>query len=67
MNIDVKNKIMYCANHLCDILKLTVSTTKTAALQYPSVPAVQEMVDRVVDVSHAAYELKLVIGQATSL
>lgn len=67
MNIDVKNKIMHCANHLCDILKLTVSATKTAALQYPSVPAVQEMVDRVVDVSHAAYELKLVIGQATSL
>lgn len=67
INIDVRNKIMHCANHLCDILKLTVSATKTAALQYPSVPAVQEMVDRVVDVSHAAYELKLVIGQASSL
>lgn len=67
INVDVRNKIMHCANHLCDILKLTVSTTKTAALQYPSVPAVQEMVDRVVDVSHAAYELKLVIGQASAL
>ncbi|XP_052063389.1 breast cancer anti-estrogen resistance protein 1-like isoform X1 [Mytilus californianus] len=67
MNIEVRNKIMHCANHLCDILKLTVSATKTAALQYPSIPAVQEMVDKVVDVSHAAYELKLVIGQASAL
>ncbi|XP_056009283.1 enhancer of filamentation 1-like isoform X3 [Ostrea edulis] len=64
---EVKTKIMHCANHLCEALKLTVKATKTAALQYPSVPVVQEMVDRVVDVSHAAYELKTVIGQASAL
>lgn len=67
MHNEVKTKIMHCANHLCDALKLTVKATKTAALQYPSVPVVQEMVDRVVDVSHAAYELKTVIGQASAL
>lgn len=67
MHNEVKTKIMHCANHLCDALKLTVKATKTAALQFPSVPVVQEMVDRVVDVSHAAYELKTVIGQASAL
>ncbi|KAK3086864.1 hypothetical protein FSP39_024574 [Pinctada imbricata] len=67
INVEVKNKIMHCANRLCDCLKMTVTATKTAALQYPSVPVVQEMVDRVVDVSHAAYELKTVISQASAL
>lgn len=57
-------RIMQCANHLCDCLKASVMATKTAALQYPSPPAVQEMVDRVIAVSHAAHDLKLTIGQA---
>ncbi|XP_060076991.1 breast cancer anti-estrogen resistance protein 1-like isoform X2 [Ylistrum balloti] len=67
MNNEIKNKIMHCANHLCNCLKAAVTTTKTAALQYPSVPAVQDMVDRVTDVSHAVYELKHVISQAAAL
>ena len=67
INCEVRNKVMHCANHVCDCLKVSVQATKTAALQYPSVPAVQEMVDRVVDVSHAAHELKLVITQASAL
>lgn len=67
INNEIKNKIMHCANHLCNCLKAAVTTTKTAALQYPSVPAVQDMVDRVTDVSHAVYELKHVISQAASL
>lgn len=67
LNSDIRSKIMHCANFLCDCLKLTVTATKTAALQYPSVQAVQEMVDRVVDVSHAGHELKLVIVQASTL
>ncbi|XP_076449839.1 enhancer of filamentation 1-like isoform X2 [Babylonia areolata] len=67
MNGEVRNKVMQCANHVCQCLKVSVQATKTAALQYPSVPAVQEMVDRVVDVSHAAHELKLVISQASAL
>ncbi|XP_021380388.1 enhancer of filamentation 1-like isoform X2 [Mizuhopecten yessoensis] len=67
INNEIKNKIMHCANNLCNCLKAAVTTTKTAALQYPSVPAVQDMVDRVTDVSHAVYELKHVISQAASL
>lgn len=63
----VRSKIIQCANILCDNLKLTVTATKTAALQYPSVPAVQHMVDKVVDVSHAAHNLKLLIAQASKL
>lgn len=66
-NTEIKNKIMHCANHLCDCLKVAVTATKTAALQYPSVPAVQDMVDRITSVSHAACELKLLITQAASL
>ncbi len=66
-NEDVRGKIMACANYLCDCLKTTVTSTKIAALQYPSVQAVQDMVDKVVDVSHSANELKLVISQASVL
>ncbi|GFO25366.1 breast cancer anti-estrogen resistance protein 1 [Plakobranchus ocellatus] len=60
----VSTNIMRCANNLCDCLKASVTATKMAALQYPSGPALQEMVDRVMAVSHAAHELRLVIKQA---
>ena len=63
----VRSKIIQCANILCDNLKSTVTATKTAALQYPSVPAVQEMVDKVVDVSHSARNLKMLVAQASKL
>jgi hypothetical protein len=67
MHTEIRNKIMHSANYLCETLKQTVVATKTAALQHPSVVAVQDMVDRVVDVSHAAHEVKIVITQAASL
>lgn len=67
INNDVRNQIILCASGLCESLKKTISATKTAALQYPSVPAVQEMVDKVSSVSHASHELKLVISHASSL
>ncbi|XP_052816774.1 breast cancer anti-estrogen resistance protein 1-like isoform X2 [Mya arenaria] len=63
----VRNLIIQRANYLCDCLKRTVMSTKTAALQYPSVPAVQDMVDRVVDVSHAARDLKQFVSQVANL
>ena len=66
-NEEVRTKIIQSANSLCDCLKLTVMATKTAALQYPSVPAVQEMVDRVVDVSKMAQVLKQLVVQAAKL
>lgn len=64
VNNSLSIDIMRCANHLCDCLKASVTATKVAALQYPSPPAVQEMVDGVVAVSHAAHQLKRVITQA---
>ena len=64
---DVQVKITTCANLLCDCLKETVTATKVAALHYPSIVRVQEMVDRVVDVSHAGNELRLAIIQAAML
>ncbi|KAL5022404.1 hypothetical protein ScPMuIL_001559 [Solemya velum] len=67
INSDVRNQIILCASVLCESLKKTITATKTAALQYPSVPAVREMVDKVSSVSHASHELKLVISHASSL
>ncbi|XP_012940884.2 breast cancer anti-estrogen resistance protein 1 [Aplysia californica] len=60
----ISTRIMHCANNLCDCLKASVTATKTAALQYPSVPAVQDMVNKVIAVSHAAQDLKHVITQS---
>ena len=57
-HLEVRNNIIQKANCLCDWLKHTVTSTKTAALQYPSVPAVQDMVNKVTAVSHAARDLK---------
>lgn len=67
MDIDFRNRIMQLTTLLCDNLKLTVTSTKTAALYYPSVQAVQDMVDRVRDVFKAAHELKNIISQASVL
>lgn len=67
MDIDFRNRIMQLTTLLCDNLKLTVTSTKTAALYYPSVQAVQDMVDRVRDVFTAAHELKNIISQTSVL
>ncbi|XP_023215011.1 breast cancer anti-estrogen resistance protein 1-like isoform X1 [Centruroides sculpturatus] len=66
-NQTVKSQVMQCANNLCDSLKTLVANTKKAALQFPSVAAVQEMVDSVVDVSHLANDLRMIILQAAEL
>jgi len=60
----VKSRIAHCANGLCDALKHVVTSTKRAALQYPAVATLQQMVDTVVQVSHAAHQLKTVIMSA---
>ncbi|XP_067133769.1 breast cancer anti-estrogen resistance protein 1-like [Centruroides vittatus] len=64
-NNDIKSQVMKHANSLCDSLKEVVNSTKKAAVQFPCIVSVQEMVDSVVDVSHFANDLKLVIVQAT--
>ncbi|XP_059364682.1 embryonal Fyn-associated substrate-like [Carassius carassius] len=52
---DLRAKVTSCSGRLCQALKAVVMATKGAAQNYPSVPATQEMVDRVADLSqHAA-------------
>lgn len=52
---DLKAKVTTSGARLCQALKAVVVATKGAAQSYPSVPATQEMVDRVAELSqHAA-------------
>nr|XP_043909076.1 enhancer of filamentation 1 isoform X1 [Solea senegalensis] len=55
---DVANRVMNSSNVLCDLLKTVVTATKTAALNYPNTAAIQEMVDRVTDLSHHSQQFK---------
>lgn len=52
-----------CADKLCDSLKIMVQRIKTAAIQFPSVTAVEKMVESVVTVSQEACHLKHTIAQ----
>ncbi|KAF4520479.1 hypothetical protein B566_EDAN004730 [Ephemera danica] len=60
----VRERVLQASNSLSDALAGAVHKTKKAALQFPSVSAVQEMVDSVVDISHLARDLKLHISHA---
>ncbi|XP_054722654.1 breast cancer anti-estrogen resistance protein 1-like, partial [Uloborus diversus] len=64
-NPELKTQVMHNSNSLCDSLKTLVGNTKKAAAEFPSVVAVQEMVDSVVDVSHLANTLKMCILKAS--
>lgn len=61
---DVRTRVLQCANALNEALAQTVQKTKQAAQFFPSVTAVQEMVDSVVDVSHLAKDLKVAMIHA---
>lgn len=61
---DIKTRVLQCANALNEALAQTVTKTKQAAQFFPSVTAVQEMVDSVVDISHMAKDLKVVLIHA---
>lgn len=61
---DVKRRVLQYADSLSDALKSCVDKTKKAAQHFPSVTAVQEMVDSIVDISHLAYDLKIAMLQA---
>lgn len=63
LNQEVKTQVLQCSTNLCEALKVLISSTKKAALQFPSVAAVQEMVDSIVDVSHLANDLKVAVTQ----
>ncbi|XP_007250277.3 embryonal Fyn-associated substrate [Astyanax mexicanus] len=51
---DLRAKVTTSSGRLCQALKAVVVATKGAAQNYPSVPATQEMVDRVADLSQQA-------------
>lgn len=59
--LEISTKVLQLSNALCEGLATTVHKIKKAALQFPSVIAVQEMVDSVVDVSHLARDLKMYV------
>ncbi|KAJ8267709.1 hypothetical protein COCON_G00128810 [Conger conger] len=58
--------IMNYSNALCELLKTVVGATKMAALHYPNTAALQEMVDRVTDLSHQAQQFKVQLLQLAS-
>lgn len=62
VNAEVRTRVLNCSNALSDAMKLTVTAAKTAALQFPSVVAVQAMVDSFVAVSNLANNLKQAIS-----
>ncbi|XP_027000197.1 enhancer of filamentation 1 isoform X1 [Tachysurus fulvidraco] len=64
---DVANRVMDSSNILCELLKTVVGSTKMAALHYPNTPVVQEMVDRVRDLSHHAQQFKMQLLQMAAL
>ncbi|XP_025902835.1 enhancer of filamentation 1 [Nothoprocta perdicaria] len=64
---DVRNRVMNSSNQLCELLKSIVMATKVAALHYPHTGALQDMVDRVAELSHHAQLFKLSLGQMASL
>uniref|UniRef100_UPI00398E3C56 embryonal Fyn-associated substrate-like n=1 Tax=Pristiophorus japonicus TaxID=55135 RepID=UPI00398E3C56 len=47
---------------LCQALKAAVLATKGAALRYPALPAVQDMVDKVTELSHHALRFTRLLG-----
>ncbi|XP_035907351.1 breast cancer anti-estrogen resistance protein 1 isoform X2 [Anopheles stephensi] len=60
----IKTRVLSCADALSEALKTCVAKTKKAAQNFPSVTAVQEMVDSVVDISHLASDLKIAMLEA---
>uniref|UniRef100_A0A182QC23 Uncharacterized protein n=1 Tax=Anopheles farauti TaxID=69004 RepID=A0A182QC23_9DIPT len=60
----IKTRVLSCADALSEALKTCVAKTKKAAQNFPSVTAVQEMVDAVVDISHLASDLKIAMLEA---
>ncbi|XP_027699052.1 breast cancer anti-estrogen resistance protein 1 isoform X2 [Vombatus ursinus] len=60
---DVRSQVTHYSNLLCDMLKEIVVTTKTAALQYPSPTAAQDMVDRVKELGQSTQQFRRVLGQ----
>ncbi|XP_060100195.1 enhancer of filamentation 1 [Heteronotia binoei] len=63
---DIRNSVMNSSNQLCELLKSIVMATKGAALNYPSTASLQEMVNRVTELSHYAQLFKCSLVQMAS-
>lgn len=64
---NIKLRALNCSNALSETLETAVTKIKQAALHFPSVTAVQAMVDSIVDISHLAKDVKLCIIQSVPL
>ncbi|NXC48922.1 CASL protein, partial [Penelope pileata] len=64
---DIRNKVRNSSDQLCELLKSIVMATKMAALHYPNTAALQEMVDRVTELSRHAQLFKVSLVQMASL
>ncbi|XP_053106037.1 enhancer of filamentation 1 isoform X2 [Hemicordylus capensis] len=64
--LEIRNSVMNSSNQLCELLKSIVISTKTAALNYPSTTSLQEMVNRVTELSHYAQLFKRSLVQMAS-
>lgn len=60
---EVRTRVLNCTNALCDALRSAVDAAKGAALRFPSVAAVQAMVDAFVALSHLAANLRKAFGR----
>ena len=52
---------------MCSILKRTVASTKLAALQWPSVSAMQDMVDKMFEIATCAHQIRLTLKSILSV
>lgn len=64
---DIRNRVRNSSDQLCELLKSIVMATKMAALHYPHTAALQEMVNRVTELSYHAQLFKLSLVQMASL
>ncbi|XP_066480061.1 enhancer of filamentation 1 [Tiliqua scincoides] len=55
---EIRSRVMNSSNQLCELLKSIVMATKMAALNYPCTASLQEMVNRVTELSHYAQLFK---------
>lgn len=55
----VKNHVEQCSRALSEGISMIVQKSKKAAQLFPSVTAVQEMVDAIIEISHVVNDLKI--------
>ncbi|KAK6480131.1 breast cancer anti-estrogen resistance protein 1-like isoform X1, partial [Huso huso] len=64
---EIRSKVTQHSNLLCDTLKEIVVSTKSAALQYPSPTAAQDMMDRVRDLVNTTQHFQMVLAQLAAM